>query len=384
MIKNRTKILIRSSWQTVNIGDIGHTPGLLNILQKYRPELELTLWPCDVGHGVKKMLQTNFPKVSIVNGDIDSPELRNAFAANDFLLHGSGPSVVCSNDIQQWHNHTAKPYGIFGVTIEKIDKTLRYILDHADFIYCRDTISLEFIRKQKIKCPVMEFGPDAAFSIDLHDDKLAKDFICSHKLEPEKFVCVIPRLRYTPYYKIHGNEPSSLDLEKEKISDQYKDIDHAKLREVIIKIIDDTDMKVLICPEMTYQVELGKELLYDLLPETYRQRVVWRDTYWRPDEAGSTYSMANCIISFEMHSPIIALAVGTPAIYLRQPTDTSKGQMWRDIGLNNWILEIDEVNSSDIATVALKIISEAKQACPKAVKALQYAQNLQEQAVTII
>ncbi len=36
-------IVLRSSWQTVNIGDIGHTPGLLALLEKYLPEAELTL-----------------------------------------------------------------------------------------------------------------------------------------------------------------------------------------------------------------------------------------------------------------------------------------------------------------------------------------------------
>ncbi len=32
------RILLRSSWQTVNIGDIAHTPGVLSILRKHLPE----------------------------------------------------------------------------------------------------------------------------------------------------------------------------------------------------------------------------------------------------------------------------------------------------------------------------------------------------------
>ena len=38
------RILLRSSWQTVNIGDIGHTPGMLALLEKYLPEVEVRLW----------------------------------------------------------------------------------------------------------------------------------------------------------------------------------------------------------------------------------------------------------------------------------------------------------------------------------------------------
>lgn len=39
------RILLRSSWQTVNIGDIGHTPGVIRLLEQYLPEAEVTLWP---------------------------------------------------------------------------------------------------------------------------------------------------------------------------------------------------------------------------------------------------------------------------------------------------------------------------------------------------
>ena len=64
--KKYHKILLRSSWQSINIGDIGHTPGLLAILEQVRPDLELTLWACDVGHGVKTMLEREFPQLNII------------------------------------------------------------------------------------------------------------------------------------------------------------------------------------------------------------------------------------------------------------------------------------------------------------------------------
>lgn len=33
-------ILLRSSWQTVNVGDIAHTPGLLRLLENHLPEVK--------------------------------------------------------------------------------------------------------------------------------------------------------------------------------------------------------------------------------------------------------------------------------------------------------------------------------------------------------
>jgi polysaccharide pyruvyl transferase WcaK-like protein len=56
-----------------------------------------------------------------------------------------------------------------------------------------------------------------------------------------------------------------------------------------------------------------------------------------------------------MHSPIIAFHEGTPAIYLRQPTDSRKGQMWRDVGLSDWLFEIDSTSGSQIADALMSI-----------------------------
>src|SRR5262245_46006631 len=62
------RIMLKSSWQTVNIGDIAHTPGVLTLLQKHIPNAELILWPNNIDNGVEEMLRQNFPKVRIVKG----------------------------------------------------------------------------------------------------------------------------------------------------------------------------------------------------------------------------------------------------------------------------------------------------------------------------
>lgn len=56
-----------------------------------------------------------------------------------------------------------------------------------------------------------------------------------------------------------------------------------------------------------------------------------------------------CVLSFECHSPIIALTNGTPAFYLRQPEDTIKGQMYYDLQLTDWTFEINDVTGEQIA-----------------------------------
>ncbi len=58
-IDNKT-ILLRSSWQVENIGDIGHTPGVLALIEKYLPHVNVRLWPGSVGSGVEEMLMMRF------------------------------------------------------------------------------------------------------------------------------------------------------------------------------------------------------------------------------------------------------------------------------------------------------------------------------------
>ena len=127
-----------------------------------------------------------------------------------------------------------------------------------------------------------------------------------------------------------------------------KELDHAKMREAMIAWVRETGNKVLVCPEMTYQVDIMDELLINPLPDDVKPYVIKRG-FWLPDEAASVYSKAHSVISFECHSPIIAAANGTPFLYLRQPEDTIKGQMYYDLGFDNWIFEIEETGGKQIA-----------------------------------
>jgi len=166
-----------------------------------------------------------------------------------------------------------------------------------------------------------------------------------------KFICVIPRLRYTPYHLFNPNKNGWNEQkikQVEETNEKYKEVDHAKLREAMISWVRETGNKVLVCPEMTYQVGIMDELLIDPLPADVKPFVIKRG-YWLPDEAASVYAKARSVVSFECHSPIIAAANNVPFFYLRQPEDTIKGQMYYDLGFNNWIFEIDKTTGKQLA-----------------------------------
>lgn len=384
-------ILLCSSWQTFNIGDIAHTPGVLAIFERFLPDVKVILWPHDVGNGVKEMLESRFPNVPIVQTE---QEVKNAFTEADLLVHGSGPSLVGRRNIVRWTEATGKPYGIYGITFpgryvardaeltaSPLDVEL---LNKAAFAFFRDSGSLHFAKETGITCPIMEFGPDGTFAVDLQNEELATTFLKEHGLEEGKFMCCIPRYRYTEEWLAKGKNRPYVQ-EHVDINNKMKHHDNGPLREAITRIIRETDMKILICPEDETHVALGKSLILDHLPEDVKKRVVWRDKYWLTDEALSTYKRSAGLFGLEMHSPIICIGQGIPAVVCRFYEQTTKGYMWRDIGLSDWLFDMDV--PEEVARIVPTILSMAKDpvmAKKKALQAKMYVEKRQNETTAII
>ena len=175
------RILLRGSWQSVNIGDIGHTPGALRLIELHFPESEVILWPGQLGHGSREFLLKAFPKLRIADpgptalgadGRPVSPELKAAWEEADIMIHGSGSGFGARAHLAAWHRATGKPYGVFGVSVDPIsgfgddrdpeggtlasirtrieqlprthlDAETRWIIDNAAFMFTRETLSRE-------------------------------------------------------------------------------------------------------------------------------------------------------------------------------------------------------------------------------------------------
>jgi polysaccharide pyruvyl transferase WcaK-like protein len=364
-------LILRSSWQTVNIGDIAHTPGMLALLERFLPETAVTLWPSGLNDSVIQLLKTRFPKVALA---LTSDAQTKALGECDFFLHGSGPGLVGRKETQLAQQRGI-PYGFGGVTLSDEElQNERELLNAAQFVFTRDTLSLAALRQAGIVKPYSAFGPDATFALDLRDDAAAEKLLSEKKLEPGTFLCAVPRLRWTPYWEVHP-ERTKPNPERSAINEAFADRDHAKMREAIIAWVQTFRRKVFLVPEMTYAVSRLKPLLYDPLPASIKPMVEIMDRYWLTAEAASVYAQAAAVLSFEMHSPILALTSSTPAIYLRQPTDTRKGQMWRDIGLSDWTFEIDDSTGAQIAQRLLDVGSDLPTARQKAQRSLDVAQQ---------
>ncbi|MFB9294694.1 polysaccharide pyruvyl transferase family protein [Persicitalea jodogahamensis] len=392
--KARKQLVLRSSWQTVNIGDIGHTPGVLHLLEKHLPEVDVRLWAGDVGNGVREMLANRFPKLEIFTNS-DNEAVARAMQECDFLLHGSGPSLVARSDVKRWKEETGKPYGVYGITfpgvysedpkeVVEANPLDIELLNAAAFAFFRDSVSLDLAKKLGVHNAAMEFCPDGAFAVDLKNDAAATAFINEHGLEEGKFMCVLPRNRLTPWWEIPSKN-RSIDEKKNARNELMREHDNAPLREAIIAVVRQTPMKILLCPEDETQVKLGKQIILDKLPEDVKEKVVWRDRYWLTDEAVSTYVRSAGIFGLEMHSPIMALGNGIPAIVGRFAEQTSKGFMWRDIGLNEWLFDFD--NEADIARYVPAVLAMAQNpeaARKKAAKGRKFVEQRQKETMKML
>jgi hypothetical protein len=96
------------------------------------------------------------------------------------------------------------------------------------------------------------------------------------------------------------------------------------------------------------------------------------------------YARAYAVLSFECHSPIIAAANGTPMFYLRQPEDTIKGQMYYDLGFDDWIFEIDQTEGYQIADGLMGIWSNYDKAKKDLSKSMDKIDKIYRKSTTRI
>ncbi|WP_172838141.1 polysaccharide pyruvyl transferase family protein [Terriglobus roseus] len=395
-------LLLRSGWQAVNIGDIGHTPGAIEIVQRYCPGRPIILWPSrgglDLGAG--EFLRHNFPSLRIVEGAVhdgkpDTPELTEAWQEAGFLLHSSGSGFPAWHDVEAWSKGTGKPYGVFPVSTDpspqgipgpwleggtlaesraaslaypsgSIAPDFRRVIEQSSFMFTRDTISLGYLKAQGVHPSLLEMGPDTQFGMTLKDTARGDAYMKAHGLQSHKFICAIPRLRYTINPK-NGQAPNEA---RAKVNAEHVQHDMDMLLDVIVRYVRATGNKVLVCAEMTYQIALGKEYIADRFPAELKDKLVFRDTFWMPDQAAAIYAQASAVVGFECHSPIIALVQGTPAFYIRQPTDTCKGQMYPDLGAGAWQFEADKTNADELWHVLQGILGNPAAARHKALSVM--------------
>lgn len=338
----KPRILLRNGWQSQNIGDIAHYMGMMELLKLHGIDAEVRFWSNNMENGAGELFHKHFPEVPVFNST-DKESVEKAFKECDFFLHGSASGFGAWKDAKRWHEETGKPFGVMGVSLTDTGENLIATLKKAKFVYFRDGVSAKRASEEFgiPTPPAMGWGPDTAFGITkLRNEDKATAYLKANGLEEGKFLCCIPRYRWTPFWTIHKDR--AVDPKKLARSEEMKEHDHAPHREAIIRLVREAGVKVLVTHEDQTQIQLGKEVLYDTLPEDVKKNVVWRDSYWLTDEALSIYVRSLGLFGNEMHSPIMCIANGIPAVVGRWDEQTQKGFMWRDIGLDEWLFTMDD------------------------------------------
>ena len=407
--KGRTRpnpvILLRSSWNDHNIGDQGHTPGTLRLLERYVPEAEILLWHEDPRPETEKIITRNFPKVKIVRGsfyDGDKPfagELKDAFDRASLYIVNSGMVYNYGLFGYDWGNTMSRltpfyycldrgiPFGLYGQSFDKFAHpsmpVFRDVFSRAAFVYTRDDESRKFLKENRFTPQVLEFGPDGCFGIDVRDEEKGLAYLKKAGLEDQRFLVVVIRTNTKHVYDQSGGSlmnPAQATPEQQEQDRQRL----GKVRELITTWVRETGLKVLLAPEVSKEVTQAKTGVYDQLPADIQRNVVWRDTFWNADEAMSVYARAHSMFGIEPHSLIMGLALGVPVVHARALSHGRKGWMFRDIGLPEWLFDIDQASAKEMTSAVMNIHQNYPLAKEKVRKAMAFVTSRQKEGMQVI
>lgn len=386
---NSPSILLCTGWQTTNIGDMAFTPAMLRMLEKYVPEARVVAWVMHMDEGDEELYRANWPEVQIVRGTLDtkgnpiSPELKKAFEETDLFLYNSGPLFSYGTYTTSWDvciraalplfycRSLGKPYGIYAQSFDGFAPPsgliFKDLLSEAAFVFTRETHSLAHLKEIGVCTPVLDFAPDADFGFDLRDEDRATTYLDQEGLKEGQFLVV-------------NILSKNWKMEANGLRDGFME----KMRELIINWVRTTHLPVLIAPEQVRELTTAQPLLVDFLPADVRALVHQRTTWWLPSEARSVFSKARALIGMEPHSAIMALTEGVPSMHLSYKGFGYKGQMFDDIGLGEWLFDIEKQSSDEITEVLLKVDREYSQARAKVAKAMQWVRQSEADAMGVV
>ena len=355
-----------------NIGTAAHAPGNIAVLKKYlAPDTKISIWAeAPLSPPLDAMMRRGFPEVPIIagtlkNGVFSSPELESLVRESDLFLISSGSGMPLKQSMLEYHSLTGRPCGAWAVGFSPQDVPELRIMD---FAFYRDSISADEAVKTMKECPPLLGGaPDAVFRFDCADEEGASAFMAEKGLEPGNFICCIPGARYTPRWEFFD---TPVRPERLKRNQEREEPDNGPLRGILTEAVRRFGVKALICAEQIPEMRIARETIYEKLPEDVRRASVLLNSFWAPDLALAVYRKSLCVFGIEMHSQVMAVGSGVPAAVFRHSGFGSKSEMWKDIGLGDWLLDIDE---PDYARRGLEVVSGILSSYGKALETVRAA-----------
>ena len=382
---NRLKILLRDFRSIVkqgrvvnfNIGTTAHGPGVAAMLEKYLPECDICIWAsAPLSEPLARMMKRRFPNIPIVTGALDgsSPAVEKAARWCDLLLIGSGTRIAVPDDVKEFVRQTGKPFGAAGLGYDP--KNLELIQQSA-FMFFRDSLALNQARHDHMAVPT-GFVPDGAFAFDASDDTGAQAFMERHGLESGRFVCCLPRYRHTPLWEFvpGAHYPEDRIAHNRQMLHQ----DMMPLVEAVCHLVRQLHWRVLLSPETEPAIRLSQNDLAPMFPDDVRPYVAIPENFWEANLALGVYKESCGLFGTEMHSQVMAIGNGIPAIVCRTAEFGTKSQMWNDIGLGEWLFDFDSaIDRNRFSDTVLKMFTEREHA----LQPIKRAQKLIQEHFTV-
>ena len=357
LLRDFRKVVKNGEVVNFNIGTTAHGPGAIALLEKFLPECEICVWAsAPLSAPMQRMMDRRFPDVKIVHGRLDGTAgaVEDAARWCDLLLIGPGTGIAVPRDVEAFTNFCGKPYaaagiGFAGKDVEKMRKSA--------FIFLRDTVALAAAEQAELNVPI-GFVPDGAFLFDAADDVGAAEFMKYHNLGKGKFVCCLPRYRFTPVWEFcPGEVPVP---EKAAYNKSMVEQDMTPLVNAACRVVREKGWKVLLSPETEPATRLCCNELFSMFPEDVKPYIVVPERFWEADLALGIYKQSRGVWGIEMHSQVMAIGNNIPAIVCRTAEFGSKSQMWNDLGLGEWLVDFDKADDRErFPEVVMQMLNNA-------------------------
>lgn len=302
------------------------------------------------------------PKEMLQELQRTNPEAARAFTDAGFVLFTSGTTLNFGRmGVRELRGFTlryamplliARAHGIpYGINAQSFDALewpaslfFRPLFRDARFVYCRDPDSLEYLRQQDLLCPRSGWRPDTTFFFNGFDDAWADQFMRRHALEKDRFITVTIRSANQK-----GPLAGTMTAEREEAI-------MSRMRRFIEDWTERTGLPVVLAPEVESEVEAAHHSIFAKLSPAAQKKCVELEKFWTTEQAYSLYRRAQTVVSMEMHSVIMALSLGTPVLMPQFSENGRKVWMLEELGLRDWIFDIDEPESPGaLLAAALRI-----------------------------
>lgn len=298
-----------------------------------------------------------FPLEIMEDLKIHFPDLAEAFANAGFVYYNSGTTLNFGRlGVRRLFGYTLPlamslllaralhiPYGIGSQSFDLIEWPMDLIYEKlfadAEFVYCRDTDSLNYLKQKKFSFKRIDFRPDTTVYFNGGDEAWKEKFFAKNGLEEGKFMTVALRIS-APKPKYH--DPTGGSVTPERCRHQME-----QMKFLVENYIKKTGYKVLIAHETRDTLEDARTHLYNILSDEAKKSTVYMENFWTPEQALSVYRASSLLVSVEMHSIIMAIGNGVPFIHAPYVECGRKRQMVRDMELPEFLIDLDDADSGE-------------------------------------